>query len=455
MRLRSPKLERTLALLFATVSIHSEELKLVTVDPAHFHAAQMHTGPLAGFSREAYVYAPVGRDLAGFWNAVSGLTARSTAPDHWRFHTYAGDDFFARMLREKPGEVVVLSGRNERKIEYLRSSVDAGLHVLADKPWIIEARDMPKLEAALAQADKQGVIAYDCMTQRFDIAYQLQRELVNDLRIFGDRQPGTPERPAVEMVSSHYLLKTFNGIPNLRPAWYFDIEQQGEALADVGTHVVDLAHWTLFPDQALNYKEDIRLLAAKRWPTTLTLAEYRRVTGEPAFPPYLQSALRDGKLDYYTNNSLVYTARGIHIGLKVTWEYESPAGDRDSMLAIYRGTLSEVAVRAGKEQNYVPEVDVTPAPGSVRSAVRNALEARLLQLQNRYPGLKVQEESGRLRVMIPQALRINDVEYFLLLAARFAGYIRQPGTLPAWERPNMLAKYYVTTHGVELARRSQ
>ena len=36
----------------------------------------------------------------------------------------------------------------------------------------------------------------------------------------------------------------------------------------------------------------------------------------------------------------------------------------------------------------------------------------------------------------------------------FLRYVRDRGTLPAWERPNMLAKYFVTTEGTALARRS-
>ena len=54
------------------------------------------------------------------------------------------------MLREKPGNVVVLSGRNRGKIDSVLASVDAGLNVLVDKPWLIEAADFPKLERALA-----------------------------------------------------------------------------------------------------------------------------------------------------------------------------------------------------------------------------------------------------------------------------------------------------------------
>ncbi|HBY62593.1 MAG TPA: oxidoreductase, partial [Solibacterales bacterium] len=206
----------------------------------------------------------VGRDIANFWIFAASMIQRSPAPDHWRLHGYTGADFLERMLSEKRGNVLSISGRNARKLEYLEAGVRAGMHVLADKPWIIEPEQLPRLIAAIEDAERRGVAVYDCMTQRFEIAYRLQRELVNDRDLFGPLQPGTPQAPAVRMVSSHFLLKS-----GFRPAWYFDIRQQGEALADVGTHVVDLAHWTLFPDDAPDYTRDIQLLSARRWPTIL------------------------------------------------------------------------------------------------------------------------------------------------------------------------------------------
>ena len=86
------------------------------------------------------------------------------------------------------------------------------------------------------------------MTERYEITSILQRELVNDPDIFGAILPGTAEEPGVRMESVHHILKLVAGVPNLRPAWFFDVHEQGEALADVGTHLVDLAQWTLFPD---------------------------------------------------------------------------------------------------------------------------------------------------------------------------------------------------------------
>jgi hypothetical protein len=35
---------------------------------------------------------------------------------------------------------------------------------------------------------------------------------------------------------------------------------------------------------------------------------------------------------------------------------------------------------------------------------------------------------------------------------RFLEYLKDPVSMPAWERPNMLAKYYVTTQGLQLSR---
>ena len=430
------------------------ELRLVTLDPAHFHAAQLNSGPLAGFSRDAFVYAPVGKDLAAYFNFISNLKARSSAPDHWRYHVYSGDDFFERMLKERRGDVVMLAGRNAKTIDYMGRLVEQGLHVLADKPWIIDAAKFPDLERALESADRRGLVLYDAMTQRFDIAYLLQREFVNDREIFGQPITGSDSQPAVEMASSHFLLKRFNGVVNLRPAAYFDIRQQGEAFADVGTHVVDLAHWTLFPDQALDYQKDIRIRTARRWPTVLSIDQFRQVTGEREYPDYLTSDIKDGKLQYFANNSVLYTVRGHHVKLDVTWEYESPSGSSDSMLAVYRGARAEVMARQSAAEKYVPEVYIAPKPEH-RAAVIAALDRKLAQLAPRYPGLKWVEEQGWVRIVIPQQLRIPDIQYFLLLAERFAGYVRNPATLPKWEKANMLAKYWVTTQGVRAARDSQ
>ena len=158
------------------------------------------------------------------------------------------------MLREKPGNVVVLSGRNRGKIDRILAAVEAGLNVLADKPWLIAASDFPKLERALAVAAREAA-----------------RRLRRDDRALGDHhdpaaraQPGpaggrhdrtrdATSEPALELASVHHILKLVAGAPNLRPAWFFDTDEQGEGLADVATHLVDLVPFLLFPGQPIDH----------------------------------------------------------------------------------------------------------------------------------------------------------------------------------------------------------
>src|SRR5215218_5816262 len=243
------------------------DVRLMTVDPGHFHAALVQKEMYPGVADRVDVYAPLGADLYEHLKRIDGFNRRPAGATAWKMDVHASADFFERMLRERPGNVVVFSGRNGRKIDQIAESVNAGLSVLADKPWILRSADLPRLEDTLAEADRSGVVAYDIMTERFEVTSILQRALVNDRAVFGEMLQGTQAEPAVYMESVHFLLKVVAGTPNIRPAWFFDNTQQGEGLNDVGTHLVDLVQWTLFPDQALDYRRDIEVLDGRRWAT--------------------------------------------------------------------------------------------------------------------------------------------------------------------------------------------
>ena len=421
----------------------AEPLRLIMLDPGHFHAAQLHATMLSGFSDEARVYAPLGPELAAHINRVSTYNERAENPTHWKLNVYAGPDFLARMRSEPAGNVVVLSGRNDRKIDYIETSVRAGQNVLADKPWIIDSKDLPRLEAVLNLADTKRLVAYDAMTQRFDIAYQLQQALVNDRNVMG--QPSS-----VLMESTHSLFKG-----STRPVWFMNLGQQGEGMTDVGTHLVDLIEWTLFPGQAIEYKRDVRVLEARRSPLMLSKADFAKVTGVSKWPAFAEPFLRNDEFAYFVNNDVSFSMKGVRARCSVKWDCEAPNGLRDTMLAVYTGSNAQVQVRQDKEEQFLPEVDVIPADPARRVAVRAALQTRLEKLASEYPGLTVADRGKALRVVIPASLRIPDEQYFALLTARFLGYMRNPGTLPGWEKPNMLTKYYITTRAVEMAREQE
>lgn len=426
------------------------DIRLMTLDPGHFHAALVQKESLPGVSPQVHVYAPLGFDLLEHLKRIAGYNARRENPTRWELEVHAGDDFLARMLRERPGNVVVIAGRNRGKIDRIKTCVENGLNALVDKPWIIDARDFPKLEATLNTADAKKLIAYDIMTERSEITTILQRELINDADVFGIIQKGSESDPAVYMESIHHLFKMVSGAPNIRPAWFFDVKQQGEGVADVGTHLVDLAQWMLFPEQAIDYRKDVNVLSGKRWPTKMTKDEFKRVTNETNFPDYLAGNVKDDKLEYFCNGSMTYALRGVRAKLDVIWNYEAPAGGGDTHVAWFKGSKSRIEVHQAQAHT----IYVIPNEPSLKVEVMAALQRKVAALQTKYPGVAVVDEGAKLRLSFPDKYRDGHEAHFGQVATRFFEYLRNPKAMPVWEKPNMLAKYYTTTKGLEISSRN-
>jgi hypothetical protein len=70
----------------------------------------------------------------------------------------------------------------------------------------------------------------------------------------------------------------------------------------------------------------------------------------------------------------------------------------------------------------------------------------------RYPGIAAEDQGSQFRVTIPDVYRVGHEAHFAQVTRQFFDYWRHPETFPAWENPNMLAKYHVCTKGVELSR---
>jgi predicted dehydrogenase len=429
------------------------EIRLMTLDPGHFHAALVQKTMYPGVSPQVHVFAPLGPDLTAHLNRISSYNARQENPTAWQLEVHASADYFERMLESRPGNVVVISGRNRGKVERILASVWSGLNVLADKPWILRSADLPSVNAALSEADTRRLAAYDIMTERFEITNVLQRELVSDPSVFGRAVEGTPAEPGVYLESVHHLMKVVSGVPNIRPAWFFDTAEQGEGLNDIGTHLVDLVQWTLLPDQSIDYSRDVEVLAAQRWPTTIPEADFRRVTGQAAFPESLSAQLKDGALEYFCNTLVTYRLRGTHVKLNVIWDWEAPEGGGDTHFARYRGELSTIEVRQTRADAFRPELYVLPVDAAQAPQVRAALERKVAGLQRTHPGISVDERGGLLHVAIPDTYRLGHEAHFADVMSRYLDYLSGRARMPAWERPNMLAKYYVTTTGTEMSRR--
>ena len=93
------------------------DVRFMTLDPGHFHAGLVQKEMYPGVAPRVDVYAPLGGDLLGHLARINGFNSRADQPTAWRLEVHTGPDFFERMLAERPGNVVVISGRNRGKID--------------------------------------------------------------------------------------------------------------------------------------------------------------------------------------------------------------------------------------------------------------------------------------------------------------------------------------------------
>jgi predicted dehydrogenase len=289
------------------------------------------------------------------------------------------------------------------------------------------------------------------MSLRTEPAFRLVRELIQREAIFGSPVPGSIEQPSVRLENLHALLKYSNGVAQKRPAAFLDVRQQGEGMADVGTHLADLAQWTLFAGQEISCRKDIRVLRATHSALALSLDQLNRLTGETAWPAYLKDGVIDGKLMDYTNGSCVYTVKGVHIGMKVGWHFEAAPGEQDTYYASYLGTRALVELRSGPKEKFVPEIYLTPSDAEPRATWEANLNSSVDKLRKDYPNLSFEKDGRSIHLILPAADRRGDgMELF----KEFQGYIHDWSTFPESEDINLLAKYYVTTAAVALANSS-
>ncbi|MGN7719597.1 putative oxidoreductase C-terminal domain-containing protein [Chitinophaga sp. 22620] len=423
---------------------------LITLAPGHFHAALVQKSTTPGIDSVVNVYAPEGPELEAHMSLINQYNSRPDNPTHWKEEVYTGPDFLEKMTAGPKGSVVVIAGNNHDKTKYISTAVQAGMNVLADKPMAITTEDFESLKNSFTAAAEKKVLLYDIMTERSEITNILQKELIHQPAVFGELQPGTVEKPTIEIESIHHFYKMVSGKPLRRPAWFFDPSQQGDANVDVNTHLVDLAHWMLFDTTALSYQSDIKLTKADKWRTPLTLSQFSTITGAAAFPDFLKSFVKqDTIVEVAANGTLHYAVKGINVRASALWNFQAPEGGGDSHYAIARGTRANIVIRQGKEENWKPEIYVEPV--TTEAGYEQALQAAIQQLAGKYPGITLEKQDKRWKIQIPDNLKTGHEAHFTEVLQRYLQFLKA-GKVPDWEVMNMIAKYYVTTAGQAMAK---
>lgn len=429
------------------------EVKLIVLNPGHFHASLLQKTILSRVNDSIFVYAPQGVELEQYLTTVNGFNTRSENPTTWKEQVYTGADFLEKMLAEKRGNVVVLAGNNREKTNYISQAISAGFNVLSDKPMAINKEDFQLLVQAYQNAETNNVMLYDMMTERFDEVNIIEKELMNNKELFGELVDGTEDDPAIFMESVHHFYKEVAGKPLIRPAWYYDVEQQGEGIADVTTHLIDLVNWKCFPEQEIDYQKEVKVTKASHWATELSLQDFTNSTKADSFPSYLLKNIENDKLKVNANGTINYQIKRKNIALKVLWNYIAPQGGGDTFSSVVKGSKATLTTVQDKSTNFVKQLYIEPAEDVDRENFRINLEKTVANIQKIYTFVSFLEENGKYQISIPVENRSNHEAHFGLVAKNYFDYLVKRN-MPQWEVTNTLAKYYITTTAVEMAEKA-
>ena len=424
-------------------------MTLVAIDPGHFHAALVQKSMPVGVSPVVYVFAPDGPELDAHLRLVDGFNSRADSPTAWRECVYRGNDFLERFkaaaeagdFGESP--VVVLAGRNDRKGEYALAAVEAGCHVLADKPLAITKETFELAERAARLAEAKGLQFADMMTERYAAVNAIRRELAQDRALYGEQETGSPGDPAVVMSSVHHFCKLVDGKPLRRPVWYYDTSVQGEGLADVTVHLVDQAQWTLFPSTCLS-ADDVHVARAETWPTVLSPNEFELSTGRRPVDFVSVSS----------NGTFTWIVRGVCCKVSVEWRFMAGRGSGDTHDSCMRGARAELCVRQGPEEAYRPALYVRARRDA--GATDAALACAMERLSVRWPGVAAVQAGARglWRIEIPRSLDPGHEGHFGEVVKEFLSRI-DSGRACGDGLSDMLVKYRTIVEARNLAHETR
>jgi hypothetical protein len=418
---------------------------LLILNPGHFHAALVLRERHPSLSDDIYVYSEPGPDLQRFVDIAESFNHRPINPTRWRLNIYRGNDGLARLIHDKKGNIVVLAGRNNTKMENINTLSRAGFAILADKPWVTTQAALPFLRETMTPGRP---LAVDIMTERYEIATLLQKEFLAEKDVFGEIRIDKDTGPSIFKECVHHLYKIVNQKPLVRPAWYFDIDIQGEGIVDTTIHLVDMTHWMLFPAVPIDYEKDIELIEARRWPTGVPLDKFVKITGSHQFPKAVQAYVKDDVLNYFCNGELIYRLQGIPVHLREIWHLEEPPGGGDTHRSLIKGTRSDLMVRQLPENGFKTELLIIPRGHRIQ--VEETVQDCLGKWSLRYPGLSVKPEKNALLINIPDELRTTHEQHFCQVRDAFLAHL-DAATEPAAHRACTIAKYSLLADAREKA----
>jgi hypothetical protein len=108
-------------------------------------------------------------------------------------------------------------------------------------------------------------------------------------------------------------------------------------------------------------------------------------------------------------------------------------------------------IKQGAEQNYQPRLYVRNVSSKSADDFEHVLRRAVAKLCKPWPGLEMKRSGDAWEIVVPEKYALGHEAHFSQVTENFLQYLKI-GKLPAWEVPNMLSKYYITTEAYRLSR---
>ena len=406
---------------------------LLFLEPGHFHAALTLRVANLRIDPAIHLYARPGPERDAFTALVRSFNARGDRPTGWNIRIRESADPERALVEERRGDIVVLAGRNRPKLGAIARLHAAGLHVLADKPWLTDSAALPDLERATAG----WPLAMDIMTFRHEAAARLAQKVAADPELLG-APGGQADEPAIDIRSVHHLLKTVDGRPLRRPPWYYDTRIQGDGIVDIQSHMADQAQWILGDGAGFLFERDYALEDARRWSTPVPRALFRASTGLDEFPEALAPQVDAGVLRLACNGEIRYRLRGMRVRQRSEWGQREPEGGGDAHRMTVRGGRAAGGARRGPETGFRSELHIAPRdPGPGFEA---RLSEKLAAWGAEMPGLSHRPSALGREIIAPAALHTPHEAHLAMVLDEFLDRL-DAGVWPAALAARIRARY--------------
>jgi predicted dehydrogenase len=171
--------------------------------------------------------------------AVAGTSAERTAAAARRLGWEESLTDWRELIERDDIDVIDICTPSDTHREIAVAALQAGKHVLCEKPLANSLDEAEEMAAAARSAAERGIWAMCGFTYRRQPAVALARELIQDGRLGEVRH--------VRLV----YLQDWLSDESAEHSWRLDASRSGSgALGDLGSHAIDLAQWLIGDDVA-------------------------------------------------------------------------------------------------------------------------------------------------------------------------------------------------------------